>query len=133
MKDKVQMEEFFENLHSGDLATYGFEQTRRNLVMGSVDRLLISEDLRKDVVIYDCDGQAEFEVVDRRHATPDHRCSDGSEAEVQEREDVIEHLITIAEQRGTETKFISTDFEKGEQLYDAFGGVAGILRYSTGI
>jgi len=133
MKDKVQMEEFFENLHTGDLATYGFEQTRRNLVMGSVDRLLISEDLRKDVVIYDCDGQEEFEVVDRRHATPDHQCSDGSGAEVQEREDVIEHLMTIAEQRGTETKFISTDFEKGEQLYDAFGGVAGILRYSTGI
>jgi len=133
MKDKVQMEEFFENLHSGDLATYGFEQTRRNLVMGSVDRLLISEDLRKDVVVYDCDGVEEFEVIDRRHSTPDHECEDGSEAEVQEREDVIEHLITIAEQRGTETKFISTDFEKGEQLYDAFGGVAGILRYSTGI
>jgi peptide chain release factor subunit 1 len=133
MKDKVEMEEFFENLHTGDLATYGFEQTRRNLVMGSVDRLLISEDLRKDVVVYDCDGQEEFEVVDRRHATPDHQCSGGGEAEVKEREDVIEHLMAIAEQRGTETKFISTDFEKGEQLYDAFGGVAGILRYSTGI
>ncbi|WP_435067391.1 peptide chain release factor aRF-1 [Haloplanus sp. C73] len=133
MKDKVQMEEFFENLHTGDLATYGFEQTRRNLVMGSVDRLLISEDLRKDVVVYDCDGQEEFEVVDRRHDTPDHQCDDGSEAEVTEREDVIEHLIAIAEQRGTETKFISTDFEKGEQLHDAFGGIAGILRYSTGI
>jgi peptide chain release factor subunit 1 len=101
--------------------------------MGSVDRLLISEDLRKDVVVYDCGGQEEFDVIDRRHATPDHECSDGSEAEVQEREDVIEHLMAIAEQRGTETKFISTDFEKGEQLYDAFGGVAGILRYSTGI
>jgi peptide chain release factor subunit 1 len=133
MKDKVQMEEFFENLHTGELATYGFEQTRRNLVMGSVDRLLISEDLRKDVVVYDCDGGEEFEVVDRRHGTPDHRCADGSEADVVEREDVIEHLMAIAEQRGTETKFISTDFEKGEQLYDAFGGVAGILRYSTGI
>ncbi|MFB6205929.1 MAG: hypothetical protein ABEJ05_05305, partial [Haloglomus sp.] len=35
--------------------------------------------------------------------------------------------------RGTETKFISTDFEKGEQLMTAFGGVAGILRYSTGV
>jgi peptide chain release factor subunit 1 len=133
MKDKVEMEEFFENLNTGDLATYGFEQTRRNLVMGSVDRLLISEDLRKDVVVYDCDGTEEFEVIDRRHDTPDHECSDGGDAEVQEREDVIEHLMTIAEQRGTETKFISTDFEKGEQLHDAFGGIAGILRYSTGI
>jgi peptide chain release factor subunit 1 len=41
--------------------------------------------------------------------------------------------MNIADQRGTETKFISTDFEKGEQLQSAFGGVAGILRYSTGV
>jgi peptide chain release factor subunit 1 len=133
MKDKSQMEEFFEHLHNGDLATYGFEPTRRNLVMGSVDRLLISEDLRKDVAVFDCDGTEEFEVVDRRRDTPDHDCSDGGEAELVEREDVIDHLMEIAEQRGTETKFISTDFEKGEQLHDAFGGIAGILRYSTGV
>ena len=57
----------------------------------------------------------------------------GSEAELKEREDVIEWLMDLADQRGTETKFISTDFEKGEQLYDAFGGIAGILRYSTGV
>jgi len=133
VKDKNQMEEFFEKLHVGNESTYGFEATRKNLVMGSVDRLLISEDLRKDVVVYDCNGTEAFEMVDRRHNTPTHECPDGSDAEVVEREDAIDHLIEIAEQRGTETKFISTDFEKGEQLLDAFGGVAGILRYSTGI
>ncbi len=133
VKDKNQMDEFFEKLHVGNESTYGFEATRKNLVMGSVDRLLISEDLRQDVVVYDCNGTEAFEMVDRRHNTPTHECPDGTEAEVVEREDAIEHLINLAEQRGTETKFISTDFEKGEQLLDAFGGVAGILRYSTGI
>jgi peptide chain release factor subunit 1 len=133
MKDKAQMEEFFEKLHTGEEATYGFDNTRRNLVMGAVDRLLLSEDLRKDVVVFDCPGGEEFELVDSRHGTPDHTCEDGSAAEVKEREDAIEHLMAIAEQRGTDTKFISTDFEKGEQLYDAFGGIAGILRYNTGV
>ena len=133
VKDKNQMEEFFENLHDGDEATYGFEPTRRNLIMGSVDRLLISEDLRQDVAIYDCDGTEEYELVDRRHDTPDHDCTNGATADVVDREDVIDHLIEIAEQRGTEVKFISSDFEKGEQLYNAFGGIAGILRYSTGV
>ncbi len=138
MEDKRQMEQFFEELHAGDLATYGFEQTRTNLMMGSVDRLLISEDLRKDVVIYDCPecGNTDRELLDRRKATPSHTCSEcGTEidADEAEREDAIDHLIGIAEQRGTETKFISTDFEKGEQLYNAFGGIAGILRYSTGV
>ncbi len=138
MKDKKQMEEFFKQLNAGDLATYGFEQTRRNLVMGAVDRLLISEDLRKDVITYDCGecDNTDREVVDRRKNTPSHTCTDcGADVEATEedREDAIDHLIEIAEQRGTETKFISTDFEKGEQLYNAFGGFAGILRYSTGV
>ncbi|MFC6837298.1 peptide chain release factor aRF-1 [Halomarina ordinaria] len=137
MKDKREMDEFFKQLHDGDLATYGFEPTRRNLVMGSVDRLLISEDVRRDVVTYTCpNGHEEREVLDRRKNTPDHSCEECGEAvpaEEGEREDLIEHLMDIADQRGTETKFISTDFEKGEQLYTAFGGVAGILRYETGI
>ncbi|PSQ16948.1 peptide chain release factor 1 [Halobacteriales archaeon QS_8_69_26] len=135
MKDKAEMEEFFENLYDGDLATYGFAQTRQNLNMGSVDRLLISEDLRSDVVTFECpNGHTDYEMVDSSDDTPDHACSEcGESAEETDREDAIEHLMTLAEQRGTETKFISTDFEKGEQLYDAFGGVAGILRYSTGV
>ena len=138
MKDKREMERFFKELNAGELATYGFEQTRENLVMGAVDRLLISEDLRKDVVVYDCPecGATDYEVIDRRKATPSHDCSDcgaAVSATEDDREDAIEHLIGIAEQRGTETKFISTDFEKGEQLYNAFGGFAGILRYDTGI
>ncbi|WP_323172064.1 peptide chain release factor aRF-1 [Natrialba sp. PRR66] len=138
MKDKKQMEEFFEELNAGDLATYGFDQTRQNLMMGAVDRLLISEDLRKDVITYECGecGNTDREVIDRRKATPEHTCSECGtdiEATEEDREDAIDHLIEIAEQRGTETKFISTDFEKGEQLYNAFGGFAGILRYSTGV
>jgi peptide chain release factor subunit 1 len=133
MQDKAEMEEFFEQLHDGQKATYGFDATRQNLMMGSVDRLLISEDLRKDVITYDCDGREEFELVDRRAETPAHTCDNGSEAEVVEREDAIDHLMELAEQRGSDMQFISTDFEKGEQLLTAFGGIAGILRYSTGV
>ncbi len=133
MKDKSEMEEFFEQLHDGGKATYGFDATRQNLMMGAVDRLLISEDLRKDVVTYDCGEREEFELVDRRADTPAHTCEDGSEGEIKAREDAIDHLMELAEQRGSEMKFISTDFEKGEQLLSAFGGIAGILRYSTGV
>ena len=137
MKDKQLMEQFFDELHGGDLATYGFAQTRENLIMGSVETLLISEDLRQDVVTYECsNGHEEQEMLDRRKDTPDHdcsRCGETVSADEGERDDAIDHLIGIAEQRGTETKFISTDFEKGEQLMQAFGGVAGILRYSTGV
>ncbi|WP_435076322.1 peptide chain release factor aRF-1 [Halococcus sp. AFM35] len=135
MQDKAEMEEFFAELHGGDLATYGFGPTRENLVLGSVDRLLISEDLRKDAVTYHCpEGHEDHELVDPHAETPDHACEEcGAEPETVERGDAIDHLISIAEQRGTETRFISSDFEKGEQLLNAFGGIAGILRYSTGV
>jgi len=135
MADKNAMERFFEELHDGDLATYGFEPTRRNLVMGSVETLLLSEDLRRDVVTYTCENDhEEREVIDRRVETPTHECDEcGATVDDGEREDLIEHLTNIADQRGTAVQFISTDFEKGEQLVTAFGGVAGILRYATGV
>jgi peptide chain release factor subunit 1 len=134
LEDKQTMERFFKQLHDGDLATYGFEPTRENLVMGSVETLLISEDLRKDVVAYECpNGHEEYDFIDRTEETPDRACSRCGEGMDGAREDAIDHLMGIAEQRGTETQFISTDFEKGEQLLTAFGGVAGLLRYSTGV
>ncbi|PSP79110.1 peptide chain release factor 1 [Halobacteriales archaeon QS_1_68_20] len=137
MKDKAEMEQFFKELHEGELATYGFGPTRQNLNMGAVDRLLISEDLRKDIVVYECSsGHVDREMIDSSASTSEHTCETCGEtvtAEDAERVDAIEHLMELAEQRGTETKFISTDFEKGEQLLQAFGGVAGLLRYSTGV
>jgi len=135
MADKDAMERFFKELHDGDLATYGFEPTRRNLVMGSVETLLISEDLRQDVLTIECENGHENRVLLDRHEDPgEQECPECGETVAEgEREDVINHLIDIADQRGTETQFISTDFEKGEQLLSAFGGIAGILRYSTGV
>lgn len=137
MKDKSEMTEFFKQLHEGDRATYGFETTRQNLEMGAVDRLLLSEDIRKDVLSYRCsEGHESRLVVSHREEIPEHDCSSCGEtvpAEKAEREDIIEHLSAIADQRGTDVKLISTDFEEGEQLLNAFGGVAGILRYATGI
>jgi peptide chain release factor subunit 1 len=137
LQDKQVMEEFFKQLHDGEKATYGFKQTRQNLNMGAVEELLISEDLRRDAVTYDCsNGHTDYELIGVNANVESHTCSTCGEdvpAEDAEREDAIEHLMELAEQRGTETVFVSTDFEKGEQLLTAFGGVAGILRYSTGV
>jgi len=137
LEDKQVMEDFFKELHDGETATYGFDQTRQNLNMGAVETLLICEGLRKDVVSYTCkNGHDEYELINSTAETEAHECSRCSatvDVEDAEREDAIDHLMELAEQRGSETMFISTDFEKGEQLLTAFGGVAGLLRYSTGV
>ena len=134
MADKDAMDRFFRELHDGDLATYGFGPTRENLNMGAVETLLLSEDLRKDVAVLTCENDhVEREFLDRGEDLPERECSRCGEPMDAEREDAIDHLMELADQRGTETRFVSTDFEKGEQLLSAFGGVAGILRYSTGV
>jgi peptide chain release factor subunit 1 len=44
-------------------------------------------------------------------------------------EDSIDKLLEKAETTGVETDIISDEFEEGNQLWVAFGGVAAILRY----
>ncbi|MDY6764535.1 MAG: peptide chain release factor aRF-1 [Halobacteria archaeon] len=135
MKDKKVMKRFFDELRQGELATYGEDVVRKNLQMGAVDTLLLSEDLRRRRVTYECpnDGHEEKITVDKNR-NPVQECPEcGTEMQVVDEEDVVDELVELAEQMGTEIKFISTDFEEGAQLKDAFGGVAGILRYNTGV
>jgi peptide chain release factor subunit 1 len=42
---------------------------------------------------------------------------------------IVSDLSEMAEERGANVEFISTDFEEGSQLSKAFGGIAAILRY----
>ncbi|AWB28089.1 peptide chain release factor aRF-1 [Halococcoides cellulosivorans] len=136
LQDKQVMEQFFKELHDGELATYGFGPTRQNLNMGAVEQLLISEDLRQEVASYTCpNGHDTYAMLDPNADASDAVCNSCGAAidEPDERTDAIDHLMELAEERGTETVFVSTDFEKGDQLLSAFGGVAGILRYDTGI
>jgi peptide chain release factor subunit 1 len=44
-------------------------------------------------------------------------------------DDKIDELVDKAEQTGVRTEIISDQFEEGNQLWVAFGGIAGILRY----
>jgi peptide chain release factor subunit 1 len=130
------MSNFFDELRGGELAAYGEENVRQNLQAGAVDTLLLSEDLRRkraSLVCPECGATTEETFEGKREVSPPDCPECGAEMEVDEVEDVVDELIELAEQMSTDVSFISTDFEEGEQLKDAFGGVAGILRYQTGI
>jgi len=134
MKDKQKMSTFFDELRGGELAAYGEDNVRQNLEAGAVDTLLLSEDLRRKRASFVCPncGATAQETFGGDVSPPD--CSDcGAETEVKETEDVVDELVEIAEQMSTDVSFISSDFEEGEQLRDAFGGVAAVLRYQTGL
>lgn len=141
MREKKAMERFMKELVSErGLAAYGEDEVRRNLEAGAVEVLLLSEDLRKTRLrlrCQNCGNEKKLTVIRKPGADETSisencaKCS--SPLVVAESEDIVLELSKLAEKMGTNVEFISTDFEEGEQLMNAFGGIAAILRYKTGV
>jgi peptide chain release factor subunit 1 len=135
-QEKMTMRRFFKELVSEKgLASYGESEVRHNLVLGAVDTLLLSDELRRTRATFECSNKScDFqEKVTRSEsdAYPGACPKCGSSLNLVEEVDLISDLTTLAEEGGSAIKIISTEFEEGAQLYRAFGGVAAILRYKT--
>jgi peptide chain release factor subunit 1 len=140
VQEKKYMERFLKELVSDTgLASYGEEQVRKNLQMGSVETLLLSDELRKLRLTIKCSvcGFEEKKTITKKPGDEDFRPENclkcGSSLAVTESVDIVDELSTVADQMGTNMVFISNDFEEGNQLMTAFGGIAAILRFKTGI
>ncbi len=141
IKEKNVMNRFLQELVKSDgAASYGEESVRKNLELGAVDTLILSEKLRRARLRLACpnDDYAEERTVsiepgkhirDLDLGTCPH---DGAPLYITEETDIIDELTTLADQSSTTVKIISDDFEEGSMLYSAFGGIAAILRYRTG-
>ena len=114
------------------LGSYGEAEVRRNLQIGAVEILLLSEDLKKKRLIYHCSScQGETEKTIKREAEAEEiACPTcGEKMKTEEGRDLIDDFVDMAEELGSEVEIISTETEEGMQLLRAFGGVAAILRY----
>lgn len=140
VQEKKYMERFLKELVSdAGLASYGEEHVRKNLEMGSVDTLLLSDELRKMRLTIKCSN---CDFIEKKTLTkkpgeeeyqPGNCMKCGSVLRIAESVDIVDELSSLADRMGTSTVFISNDFEEGNQLLIAFGGIAAILRYKTGI
>jgi peptide chain release factor subunit 1 len=140
VQEKKYMERFLKELVSDTgLASYGEEQVRKNLQMGSVDTLLLSDELRKARITVKCTNcnYEEKKTITKKSGDEQYQPGNcpkcGSSLKVAESVDIVDELSTLADQMSTNTVFISSDFEEGNQLLAAFGGIGAILRYKTGI
>jgi peptide chain release factor subunit 1 len=140
VKEKKHMEMFLRDLvNDTGRASYGEEQVRKNLQMGSVELLLLSDELRKVRLTIKCQNCSfeEKKTMTKKPGDDDYQpgnCTKcGSPLRVVDSTDIVEELSSIADQMGTNVAFISSDFEEGNQLLNAFGGIAAILRFKTGI
>jgi peptide chain release factor subunit 1 len=113
-------------------ATYGEMMVRDALEQGAVDRLLVSEGLRKSRIQLKC-GQCSNEwsvTLGRTEELPN--CDDCKSSDIEElhSESLIDEFSTLSEKSNSSISFISSDTEEGSQLLQGFGGMAALLRYS---
>jgi peptide chain release factor subunit 1 len=134
------MEIFFKEIatESGKVS-YGEDNVRANLEIKAVDVLLLSEDLRSERVTIKCSVCGYENKWTRKwknnEAVPvAGNCPEcGSALEVTDVIDIVGEFSELADKGNARIAFISTDFDEGSQLMIAFGGIAAILRYSTGV
>ncbi|UCE80872.1 MAG: peptide chain release factor 1 [Methanobacteriota archaeon] len=132
MREKDIIQRLFEEIRNpdGGLAVYGEEEIKHALMIGAVDTLLVSEDLRKRKVALLCSscGHAlEIFVASTSDEVKCEKC--GESMDVQSSVDLVEELHKMAEANSTKVEFISGESEEGGLLIKAFGGLAGILRF----
>ena len=140
IKQKKDMEAFFKEIATeSDKVSYGEDNVRANLEIKAVDVLLLSEDLRSERVTIKC-SVCGYENKRTRKWKPNEavpvagNCPEcGSALEVTDVIDIAGEFSELADKGDARIAFISTDFDEGSQLMIAFGGIAAILRYSTGV
>ena len=140
IKQKKDMETFFKEIatESGKVS-YGEDNVRVNLEIKAVDVLLLSEELRAERVTLKCSVCGYENKRTRKWKTSEAvpaagNCSEcGSALEVTDVIDIVGEFSELAEKGDARIAFVSTDFDEGSQLMIAFGGIAAILRYSTGV
>ncbi len=132
IREKEVVNEFLYNLaRDTGLAIYGEEEVRRALEMGAVRILLLSENLKKIRVFFQCkmcqyEGRKSI-IEDQVNDLKCPKCK--SEVEIIDKKMLIEELANLAEMSGTEVVLVSNETSEGRELYKTFGGIAAILRY----
>ena len=131
MREKKLVQRFLRELINEDgLASYGEREVRNHLQMGAVEVLLLSEDLKYQRGTYECASCGHRMEKTGKDLSDTDKCPEcNDQMRITGRRDMIDDLVEMAEEVGTEVEIISTETEEGMQLLRAFGGIGAILRY----
>jgi peptide chain release factor subunit 1 len=132
MREKDLMQRLFEEIRKpdGGLSIYGEEQVKNALLIGAVDTLILSEDLRRVKLKLTCPACGEKTEAMTKDSSEEVKCPKcGALMSVDEVDDLVGELHKMADANSTKVEFISGESEEGGLLLKAFGGIAGILRF----
>ncbi len=130
-RERDLMNRFFREIKKpdGGLGVYGEKAIRDALEQKMLDLLLISDGLNKVKYTYRCPTCQEEKTFG---SEPDEWpvCDkDGNTMELVSEDDMIEDLYKLAKEAGTQVELISDQSDEGKLLKQAFGGMAGLLRF----
>ena len=140
VRERILTQRFMENLGKDTgLAAYGEKYVKEALEKAAVDTVLISEDVDRVTLEIKCDNcdYTSVESVKTKNYNKfvkelsDKQCPkcNNSRLYIENEIDLITELNELAENTGATVEVISTDHEDGAILFNAFGGIAAILRY----
>jgi peptide chain release factor subunit 1 len=140
VEEKRIMQDFLREIgQDTGLASYGESEVRRNLEMGAVETLFLSEALSLARVKVSCsiNDYYEYKTEKRREILSlesrigEQLCPkcNSSTLQIEEVKDIIDDLAELAGDMGSDVEMISTETEEGVMLKESFGGVAAILRF----
>jgi peptide chain release factor subunit 1 len=123
------MDRFLEEVARNGMSTYGYEKVKNAVDNDNASKLIISEELELTLVSYRCSNckQEMTDVEEGNFRKTKHEC--GGNLEMVSQADVVEELIELAEKKGVEMVFISSESPHGKQLLLGFKGIAAMLRY----
>ena len=129
---KVMNEFLKEIMQPFPKATYGEMMIRKALEQGAVDRLLVSETIRKRTVEIHCNacGNDWNATLNRTSSLP--ACTNCEEEDnIKEVGNVslIDELVELSSRTSAAVVFVSEDTEEGATLKAGFGGLGALLRY----
>jgi peptide chain release factor subunit 1 len=123
------------------LATYGENEVRRNLKLGTVDTLLLSEDINSVRVTVKCSScdylkqetMKRNQVPDLEQGISNNACSKCGVPTlyVENVQELIDELAELADETGADIEVLSGETEEGQMLKKSFGGIAALLRYNA--
>jgi len=143
VEEKKLVQQFLSHLAKDTgKAIYGEKEVRDYLKQGAVAILLLSDALDIIRITISC-GSCNYtiektvrkgEINQLKESLTIEECPDctSSLLSIAETKPLLEDLAELAESAGTRVEVISTETEEGSELWNAFKGIAGILRYSPG-
>jgi len=107
---------------------------RSALDQGAVHTLLLSESLRTRRVGWVCKPCKHEWVTTQKSRSDIPNCPSCDSEDIREDPertmDLMDEMSMLAGHTSAKVNLISMDTEEGSTLYDAFGGIAAILRYA---